>query len=537
MINAIRRVSIFQLPEDYKSKSNYENEEDEKKQNDKKKYILINTSPDKPFNKKATLKKQNVQSKLFDDQGKLKYENLKFDRDELFRKVPVFEVPTMNFSRLDQDEDDEEPNDSKVRLITKGDRVSVIHKGCSWVHLKDLILNANNSNSQALEYLKEYREDQNYQNLKKPNLPFYFIQRKNMLKLKKYIMKHRDVFQNITQKSVLGYDLQQIIKDFNLSEELGDFRRSTSLRNSKVSPRRKLTLFHIKDLKHHHQRNNSSSFSQSENPDEIPLNLKSFLIKPSSINNQTYRDKLIKAIENMEKQTEIRESHFKTSCKIQSPTPLRDNSQLSSTMNSKRLKRNLKFIHDSPLSQLIQFREQSQTMNKKKEKLEQDLLSNSENMQVLSTRSDVKTQFKSQMRPPLLDNMLRIQNNNLMDMIKSKNNKHRMQPNLFLPLEIKKQAFIRKPQYIINTYHTSNTSMDFRSQDLSKRDVQIFSDKSFSNWNENSSKNQLKTRNMILSEKSQKFSNQLKPLDVSRSRSVINNTFLNRINTDSNKNL
>ena len=149
--------------------------------------------------------KLNLQIQIIDEKGKVIFSNLKYDRNALFQKTPVFPVPPLNF-------DTEE--DHLTRMVEDGDRIRVRKRGCSWGSLKELILNNINQSNQALEYLKEFRENQQFEKYKKPNLPFYYLKKNNLYKLKGFFRKF---FEKVKLKKTSGYDYSEIGADFNFA--------------------------------------------------------------------------------------------------------------------------------------------------------------------------------------------------------------------------------------------------------------------------------------------------------------------------------
>lgn len=75
-----------------------------------------------------------------DERGRVLFSNLKYDREDLFKRTPVFPVPPLNFE-FDEDEE------AITNLIEDGDRIRVRKRGCSWGSLKELILNNMNQAS------------------------------------------------------------------------------------------------------------------------------------------------------------------------------------------------------------------------------------------------------------------------------------------------------------------------------------------------------------------------------------------------------
>ena len=149
-----------------------------------------------------------VPKELQDSRGWLQFSKLKYNLDELFERTPVFEVPPLRFSN------DEE--DNKVNIVSNGDYVKIYKKGCSWKGFKDIILNGNNSNK-ALVYLKEFRNNQMFSQVKKPNIPFYYIKRTNISNLRKYVKQLKErLSKNKLQLSQIDYS--NIIKDINTEE-------------------------------------------------------------------------------------------------------------------------------------------------------------------------------------------------------------------------------------------------------------------------------------------------------------------------------
>lgn len=94
-------------------------------------------------------------------------------------------------------------------------------KHSNWTNLKELILN-NNYNNQGLEYLKELREEEQINKFRKPNFPFYYLQKNNMSLLKKFIKILKEKLQRLHDQERTNSDEQQHIQKIIKKLDVGD---------------------------------------------------------------------------------------------------------------------------------------------------------------------------------------------------------------------------------------------------------------------------------------------------------------------------
>jgi hypothetical protein len=59
---------------------------------------LANTSPWITSSKKNLDRIRESHAKIMDDNKKVKFEDLAYDLDDLFKKPPIFEIPPMRFN-------------------------------------------------------------------------------------------------------------------------------------------------------------------------------------------------------------------------------------------------------------------------------------------------------------------------------------------------------------------------------------------------------------------------------------------------------
>ena len=78
-------------------------------------YIMLNVSPTKTSEKEREI--VDAHNRVFDDQRKVKFSDMKYDLGDLFDNVPAFDAPTLLFNQ----KDGVVPQELEFPLQRKGD--------------------------------------------------------------------------------------------------------------------------------------------------------------------------------------------------------------------------------------------------------------------------------------------------------------------------------------------------------------------------------------------------------------------------------